>query len=563
VLLVQSEDPGEGEEEEEGEKALDTAAVYEVEKEVEVHLNSVVGQTNPKTMKMEGMIGDLRVVILIDSGATHNFISTEIVERKKIRVAKTKEYLIKLGLGEKVNGMGVCQQVEVNVQGVLVREDFLPIPLGNSDVILGIQWLETLGNTCVNWKEQVMKFTVVDRTVTLREDPSLGRSLVSLKSMSRIIHQEGQAILVELGSSEALGEEESEREMPTAVQSVVEEYEQVFQWPGELPPKRGKEHAIILKEGTEAVNVRPYRYPHYQKNEIEKLVREMLEAKIIRPSNSPFSSPVLLVKKKDGSWRFCIDYRALNKATVVDKFPIPVIDELLDELYGARVFSKLDLKSGYHQIRMKDEDVHKTAFRTHQGHYEFIVMPFGLVNAPSTFQGLMNEVFKDYLRKFVLVFFDDILIYSPTLEDHMEHMRKVFQILAQNQLYANKKKCEFARERLGYLGHVISQEGVEVDEAKIKSIKEWPAPKNVTELRGFLGLSGYYRKFIKGYGNIASPLTDLLRKNQFEWTREAQTAFNRLKGALASAPVLRLPDFSSEFVIETDASGTGVGAVLM
>ncbi|KAJ9562283.1 hypothetical protein OSB04_007443 [Centaurea solstitialis] len=563
VLLVQSEETREEEERSEGETALDTAAVYEVDKEVEVHLNSVVGITNPKTMKMEGLVGDLRVVILIDSGATHNFISTEIVERKKIKVEKTKEYMIKLGLGERVKGNGLCKQVEVNVQGLIVMEDFLPIQLGNSDVILGMQWLETLGNTWVNWKEQIMKFTVGGRTVTLRGDPSLGRSLVSLKAMSKLIQQEGQAILIELGSSEAMPEENLESEVPTMVQTVLDEYGQIFNWPEELPPRREKEHAITLKEGTEAVNVRPYRYPHYQKNEIEKLVKEMLEAKIIRASNSPFSSPVLLVKKKDGSWRFCIDYRALNKATVVDKFPIPVIDELLDELYGAKVFSKLDLKSGYHQIRMREEDIHKTAFRTHQGHYEFMVMPFGLVNAPSTFQGLMNEVFKEYLRKFVLVFFDDILIYSHSMEDHVEHMRKVFCVLAQNQLYANKKKCEFAKERLGYLGHVISQEGVEVDESKIKAIREWPAPKNVTELRGFLGLSGYYRKFIKGYGIIASPLTDLLRKNQFEWTVEAQTTFNRLKVALSTAPVLKLPDFATEFVIETDASGVGVGAVLM
>ncbi|KAJ9544173.1 hypothetical protein OSB04_023880 [Centaurea solstitialis] len=563
VLLVQAEEQ-EGEiTREEGEKTLDTATVFEMDKEVEIHLNSVVGLTNPKTMKLEGVINEQRVVILIDSGATHNFISTEIVEKKGIKVEKTSEYMITLGLGEKVRGIGICRHVEVNLQGLEIIDDFLPIQLGNSDVILGMQWLETLGTTWVNWKEQIMKFTVAGRTVTLKGNPALGRSLVSLKAMSKILQQEGQMILVELGSCLLSKEESQEPQTPPEIQSVLSEFEHVFNMPGELPPQRERDHAINLKEGTEIVNVRPYRYQHYQKNEIEKLVKEMLEAKIIRPSSSPFSSPILLVKKKDGSWRFCIDYRALNKATVIDKFPIPVIDELIDELHGAKVFSKLDLKSGYHQIRMRSEDVYKTAFRTHQGHYEFMVMPFGLVNASSTFQGLMNEVFKDYLRKFVLVFFDDILVYSPTMELHVEHLKVVLQVLADNQLYANKKKCEFAKERLGYLGHVISKAGVEVDESKIKSITEWQVPRNVTELRGFLGLSGYYRKFVKGYGIMASLLTDLLKKNQFEWSNEANTAFNRLKEALSTAPVLKLPDFSTEFVIETDASGTGVGAVLM
>lgn len=252
-------------------------------------------------------------------------------------------------------------------------------------------------------------------------------------------------------------------EQSVKLQNMLQDYESVFLTPNCLLPHRSHDHRIPLMEGSKPPSIRPYRYGPLQKTEIEKCVQDLLDAGFIRVSNSPYSSPVILVRKKDAMWRMCMDYRALNQITIKDKYPIPLIDELLDELFGVQFFSKLDLRSRYHQIWMHPSDTEKTTFRTHNGHYEFLVMPFGLTNAPATFQCLMNEIFRPYLKKFILVFFDDILVYSQSWESHLDHLKTVFQLLQAHTLFVKKFKCASGQTTVEYLGHIVSQEGVAAD----------------------------------------------------------------------------------------------------
>lgn len=327
-------------------------------------------------------------------------------------------------------------------------------------------------------------------------------------------------------------------------------------------------HEIRTTNST-PIAVKSYRYPYVHKNEVRTQIKEMLEKGIIRPSKSPYSAPVWIVPKKlDASgrrkWRLVIDYRKLNDITVDDKYPLPNMDEILEKLGKCQYFTTLDLAKGFHQIEIAPEDVHKTAFNVEGGHYEFVRMPFGLKTAPATFQRLMNEVLSDYINKICLVYLDDIIIFSSSLTEHIESLTKIFRRLKDVNLKVQLDKCEFLKREAEFLGHIVTEQGIKPNPNKIECVEKFPIPKTPRQIKQFLGLTGYYRKFIRDYSKIAKPMTKFLKKDAKVDVsdREYIDSFETLKRLLISEPILKYPDFDKTFTVSTDASQFAIGAVL-
>lgn len=442
-----------------------------------------------------------------------------------------------------------CKSCPLSIFGKDFVVDLVCLPLVGLDVVLGMDWL----------KSNYVHINCYNNTVRFSSAEEEGRTeLLSKKQLKEFIEEEALVFLLMASLS-------VESQAVIADLPMVCNFPEVF--PDEIPsapPEREVEFTIDLVPGTRPISMAPYRMSASELAELKSQLKDLLERKFVRPSVSPWGALVLLVKKKDGSMRLCIDYRQLNKVTIKNRYPLPRIDDLMDRLVGARIFNKIDLRSGYHQIKVKDEDIQKTAFRTRYGHYEYTVMPFGVTNAPGVFMESMNRIFHPYLDQFVVVFIDDILIYSKLEEEHVEHLRIVLQVLKEKRLYAKLSKCEFWLREVSFLGHVVSSDGIAVDPSKIDAVLQWEAPTSVTEIRSFLGLAGYYRRFIEGFSKLALPLTKLTCKGvAFVWDVRCEESFLELKKRLTTAPILILPNPEEPFVVYCDASKMGLGGVLM
>ncbi|GJP54452.1 hypothetical protein CLOM_g13540 [Closterium sp. NIES-68] len=354
--------------------------------------------------------------------------------------------------------------------------------------------------------------------------------------------------------------------VPDDLAKIITEYPEIFpgDLPSGLPPERPQDHKIELEPGAQPTVRTQWRLTQPELQELRNELDYLLAKGFIRPSTSSFAAPILFTPKKHGGFRMCTDYRALNRVMIKSRYPIPRTDELINILRGGHYFSKIDLRGSYHQIRVFADDCHKTAFRTRYESYEYTVMPFGLTNAPSTFQITMNGVFRDLLDKCVIIYLDDILIYSKTREQHLKDLDAVFQRLQQHRLITKGSKCEFLKQELEFLGHVISTEGIRIDPKKLGAIQEWKPPTNLQQLQSFLGFVNYVRRFIPNMVGLIGPLTDLLQKGNFyEWGEKQQAAFKALKNIIMSPPVLRIADPERPFEVITDASDIAIRVVLI
>ena len=355
--------------------------------------------------------------------------------------------------------------------------------------------------------------------------------------------------------------------IPSDYRPLIEEFRDIFpkDLPAGLPPVRPHVDHVIPTEGAGPPKARGRKkYSKAETQEMQEQIEALRQKGFIQPSASPWGASILFQPKKNGKLRMCFDYRVLNNMTRRDRYSLPRVDELLDHLQGSKVFSGIDLASGYHQVRISEEDIPKTAFQTPWGAYEFKVMCFGLTNAPATFQRVMNEIFRPYLGKFVLIYLDDILVYSKTPEEHKVHLRIVLSLLRKHRLYGRLVKTDFGKSEMPFLGHVVSADGVSVDPAKTAAIQRWKPLDSLREVQSFLEFANWFRMYIPGYSQKIGPLTELTKKNvPFIWSPECQNCFDWLKGCLQEPPVLALPDYQQQFEVRADASSTGVGAVLM
>ncbi|XP_044510183.1 uncharacterized protein LOC123228802 [Mangifera indica] len=519
-----------------------------------------------------------QVRAMLDTGATNNFLAQRVVGKLGVTMEKCSSRIKAVNSASQPILGTAASRVKMGAwEGECT---FMAVPLDDFDLILGLDFFVKAKavamphlNGVMIMDEQQACFVKADANVRSAERVALQSAAQACAGLEHVALQSAAQVCAGLKRGEELViaalveiKEDHTMDVPDCIAEVLDRYADVMPaaLPKTLPPKRRIDHKIELEPGARPPARAPYRMGPMELEELRKQLDELLDAGFIQPSKAPYGAPVLFQRKKDGTLRMCVDYRALNKVTIKNKYPIPNVADLFDRLARARYFTKLDLRSGYWQVRIAVGDEAKTTMVTRYGAYEFLVMPFGLTNAPATFCNLMNDVLYEWLDRFVVVYLDDIVIYSESLEDHVRHLDEVMARLRAHQLYVKKEKCEFCMQEIMFLGHKVSHGQIRMDERKVTAIVEWTAPTKVSELRSFLGLANYYRRFVRDYSKIVAPLTDLLKKDKpWGWTEECAQAFARVKQAVTTEPVLRLPDFTQPFEVHTDASDRALRGVLV
>lgn len=498
--------------------------------------------------------------ILIDSGCLGNFLSPAFAERARIpRRRKRRSYTLWTFDDQPTrdNGGKVTEEttpLEVEVQNHRETISFDITKTSTYDATFGLPWLEKHEPT-IRYKSKTVKFENCDCNRTERVEVQE----ISLKAMTAFHKRDPDAVYLAMIE---VGPEGTKVQIPSEYKNFAHLFAEA-KGKEALPKHQPWDHEIPLVEGKF-----PSAQPIYSLSEKElTALREYIETNLakgyIRPSKSPARYPILFVPKKDGKLRMCVDYRRLNEITVKNRYTLPLIQELQDRVKGARFFTKMDIREGYYKIRIKKGEEWKTAWGSRLGHYEYLVMPFGLTNAPATFQALINDILREYLDKFVVAYLDDILIYSKTRKEHVQHVTLVLKALEGAGMRINGEKSTFHATEVEFLGFIITRDGVKMDPKKVEAVVNWPQPKNVTEVQEFMGFANFYRRFIKGYSGVATPLTNLTKKDKpFLWTENEQFAFEELKRRFTEAPILAIFDPEQPIIVETDASDYAIGACI-
>jgi RNase H-like domain found in reverse transcriptase/Reverse transcriptase (RNA-dependent DNA polymerase)/Integrase zinc binding domain/Chromo (CHRromatin Organisation MOdifier) domain/Retroviral aspartyl protease len=567
-------------------------------------------QKESHIMTFKGQISHAPAAIMVDSGAScagtaHGFITDRMVTKLGLTTLETPVQWVNLasGANSSVKGaVSVCMRMgqgSWHYKQRNLRLLIMPDGLTGVDVILATDWLAAV-KASQNWNNNTLVIRNGNADVVLTPEYAKDNSgsaqgtlafattilagvttpeVLSAKQTAKLITRGARAFMlvvkeeaadssVQLASVQADTEMvDAKDELKVKLQALLKKYEKVFDPVGHFDtlPQIDAEHLIPIDPNIPYKGHKHmYRLSPREQEEVKKQVAHLLSLGMIEPSTSPYGAPVLFAEKADGTLRMCVDYRALNKITIKDRYPMPNIQDIFDSLHGAEYFSSLDLQCGYNQIRISEKDRPLTAFLVPGAQWQYKVLCFGLANAPASYQRITSRLYHDQLGKSVLVYQDDILIYSKTAHEHLQHLEEALQILEKHNLKAKMSKCHFLQSEVKYLGHIVGREGIKVDPEKVKVVKEWPQPQNIHKLRQFLGLANYFRRFIRNYSSIAAPLTRLTGATvPYEWTMACQEAFELIKHALTNAPILKLPDPDKPYEVWSDASITGCGGVLL